>query len=197
MPETTRLPRIRPDKKPPVRPEWATVIDKFYADSFDARTQDALLESAEAFADMEPEEQAFHQAHLAFRQVQALADIHATLQGIERGLAALDPKALAALKHLPGVRKALVVIARGQQEMLDLMESGPAAGGVAGDEDEDDTDGDEPAEDDDADGDEPSELADAADYDDAEEEDHGHGDEPEVVVPEVLPAGARRDGGEG
>lgn len=37
----------------------------------------------------------------------------------------------------------------------------------------------------------------AADYDDAEEEDHGHGDEPEVVVPEVLPAGARRDGGEG
>jgi hypothetical protein len=119
--------------------------------------------------------------------VQALADIHATLQGIERGLAAMDPKALAALKHLPGVRKALVVIARGQQEMLDLMESGPAAGGVAGDEDDDDTDGDEP-----------SELADAADYDDdAEEEDHGHGDEPEVVVPEVLPASARRDGGEG
>ena len=142
---------------------------------------------------MEPEEQAFHQAHLAFHQVQALANLYATLQGIERGLAALDPKSLAALKHLPGVRKALVVIARGQQEMLDLMESGPAAGGVAGDDD----DGDEPAEDDDADGDEPSELADAADYDDAEEEDHGHGDEPDVVVPEVLPAGARRDGGEG
>lgn len=186
MPETTRLPRIRPEKKPPVRPEWAAVLDKFYADSFDARTQDALLESAEAFADMEPEEQAFHQAHLAFRQVQALADIHATLQGIERGLAALDPKALAALKHLPGVRKALVVIARGQQEMLDIMESGPAGGGVVGDED-DEGDHDEAADEDD----EPSELADAADYDDAEEEDHGGGDV-EVVVPEVIPAGARR-----
>jgi hypothetical protein len=189
MPETTRLPRIRPEKKPPVRPEWAAVIEKFYADSFDARSQDALLESAEAFADMEPEEQAFHQAHLAFRQVQALADIHATLQGIERGLAALDPKALAALKHLPGVRKALVVIARGQQEMLDIMESGPAGGGVVGDEDDE---GDEGAHDEAADeDDEPSELADAADYDDAEEEDHGNGDV-EVVVPEVIPAGARR-----
>ncbi len=181
MPETNdRLPRIRPARKPPTRPEWATVIEKFYADSFDARSKDALLESAEAFADMEPEEQAFHQSHLAFRQVQALADIHATLQGIERGLATLDPKALGALKHLPGVRKALVVIARGQQEMLDLLESGGGAARVAGDdEDDDDPDDDE------------SELAEAADADEVEEEDHGGGDV-EVVVPEVLPAGARR-----
>ena len=50
---------------------------------------------------MDPEEQSFHTAHLAFRQVQALADIHSTLQGIERGLAGLDPKVLGALKHLP------------------------------------------------------------------------------------------------
>ncbi|MDP2309928.1 MAG: hypothetical protein Q8P18_28175 [Pseudomonadota bacterium] len=180
MPETaTRLPRIRPDKKP----EWADVIDKFYADSFDARTKDALLESAEAFSDMAPEEQAFHQAHLTFRQVQALADIHATLKGIERGLAGLDPKALGALRHLPGVKKALVVIARGQQEMLDLLESGAASGGAGEDRDEDD-DNDDGGEEDDED----SELADAVEV---EDEDHGNGDSV-AVVPEVLPAGARR-----
>lgn len=185
MPETTdRLPRIRPARKPATRPEWATVVEKFYADSFDARSKDALLESAEAFADMEPEEQAFHQAHLAFRQVQALADIHATLQGIERGLATLDPKALAALKHLPGVRKALVVIARGQQEMLDVLEAGGGPSRVADDDADDDDDGEEDE------GDEDSELADAADADEIEEEDHGNGDA-EVVVPEVLPAGSR------
>ncbi len=194
MPENaTRLPRIRPDKKP----EWAEIIDKFYADSFDARTKDALLESAEAFSDMEPEEQAFHQAHLAFRQVQALADIHATLKGIERGLATLDPKALAALRHLPGVKKALVVIARGQQEMLDVLGAGAAPGGVAG-EDRDDEDDDGPERDDDGpdEDDDDSELADAVDADEIEEEDHGHG-EVEAVVPEVLPAGARRPEGGG
>jgi hypothetical protein len=180
MPEhATRLPRIRTDKKP----EWADVIDKFYADSFDARTKEALLESAEAFAEMAPEEQAFHQAHLAFRQVQALADIHATLKGIEAGVGRMDPAAIAALRHLPGVRKALVHIAKGQEEMLDLLESGAArGGGVEGDDEEDEEDdGDE----------EDSELADAADADEIEEEDHGVGGV-EVVVPEVLPAGTRR-----
>lgn len=195
MPETaTRLPRIRPDKKP----EWADVIDKFYADSFDARTKDALLESAEAFADMAPEEQAFHQAHLTFRQVQALADIHATLKGIERGLAGLDPKALGALRHLPGVKKALVVIARGQQEMLDLLESGAASGGVAGEDRDEDDDADDDDNDDggeEEDDDEDSELADAVDADEVEEEDHGNGDSV-TVVPEVLPAGARRPAAE-
>ena len=183
MPETnaTRLPRIRTDKKP----EWADVIDKFYADSFDAGTKEALLESAEAFAEMEPEEQAFHQAHLTFRQVQALADIHATLKSIERGLGALDPKAVAALKHLPGVRKALVVIAKGQEEMLELLESGAAGGRSGGDdEDEDDGDGDD-------DEDAGSELADAVDLDGVEEEDHGNG-AVAALIPEVLPAGATR-----
>jgi hypothetical protein len=182
MPETnaTRLPRIRTEKKP----EWADVIDKFYADSFDAGTKDALLESAEAFAEVEPEEQAFHQAHLTFRQLQALADIHATLKNIERGLGALDPKAVAALKHLPGVRKALVVIAKGQEEMLDLLESGAAGGGSGGDED--DGDGD--------DGEDDTDLADAADPSEIEEEDHGNGDGA-ALIPEVLPAG-RQGGGD-
>lgn len=179
MPETApRLPRVRTDKKP----DWADVIDRFYANSFDAANRAALLDSAEAWASMDPDEQSFHTAHLAFRQVQALADIHTTLQGIARGLAGLDPKVLGALKHLPGVRKALVVIARGQQEMLDVLESGAVPGGVAGDRDDD-----EPDDDDDDD----SDLADAVDADEVEEEDHGGGDV-ESVVPEVLPAGARR-----
>jgi hypothetical protein len=172
----TRLPRIRTEKKP----EWADVIDRFYADSFDGRTKEALLESAEAFAEMEPEEQAFHQAHLTFRQVQALADIHATLKGIQAALGGLDPKALTALKHLPGIRKALVVIAKGQDEMLDLLES--AAGGRES-EDDDGTDQDE---DGDGDGDDDTDLEDAMEV---EEEDHGNGD---ALVPEVLPANARR-----
>jgi hypothetical protein len=182
MPETTpRLPRIRPATNPPSPPEWALVVQKFYADSFDARTRQALLESAEAFAEMDPEEQAFHQAHLAFRQVQALADVHLSLELIERRLAALDPKAIRALRHLPGVKKALVVIARGQQDMLDVLESG-AAVATAGEDDEPEGDDDEG-----------SDLADAVDADAVEDEDHGGGDV-EAVVPEVLPAGARRPG---
>ena len=193
MSETaSRLPR-RTDKKP----EWADVIGRFYANSFDATTRAALLDSAEAWASMDPDEQSFHAAHLAFRQVQALGDIHDTLKGIERGLATLDPKALAALKHLPGVKRALVVIARGQQEMLEVLEANGAGTGISG-EDDDDGDGDkDDADDDDADGedsdgddDDDSELADAVDADEIEEEDHGNGDAP--IVPEVIPAGARR-----
>ncbi len=191
MSETaSRLPR-RTDKKP----EWADVIGRFYANSFDAPTRAALLDSAEAWASMDPDEQSFHAAHLAFRQVQALGDIHDTLKGIERGLATLDPKALAALKHLPGVKRALVVIARGQQEMLEVLEANGSPGGASG-EDDDDGDNDD-ADDDDADGedsdgddDDDSELADAVDADEIEEEDHGNGDAP--IVPEVIPAGARR-----
>ncbi|MES2638104.1 MAG: hypothetical protein V4850_01420 [Myxococcota bacterium] len=171
----TRLPRIRTEKKP----EWADVIDRFYADSFDGRTKEALLESAEAFAEMEPEEQAFHQAHLTFRQVQALADIHATLKGIQAALGGLDPKALTALRHLPGIRKALVVIAKGQDEMLDLLEG--AARGREGD-----ADADEDPADDENNGDEDTDLEEAMEV---EEEDHGNGD---ALVPEVLPASARR-----
>lgn len=191
MPETNapRLPRTRTTPRPP---EWARVIERFYADSFDARDKDALLESVEAFADLSPEDQVFHQAHLAFRQVQALADIHATLQGIERGLARLDPKALAALKHLPGIRKALIVIAKGQDEMLDALASNGEA--TRGDQDADDDPGDDG--DDDDDGDPGSDLEDAVDGDaddesddeEIEEEDHGSGD---ALVPEVLPAGSR------
>lgn len=184
MPETTpRLPRVRTSTPP----AWAALTDRFYANSFDARSPAALLESAEAFAELSPDEQAFHSAHLAFRQVQALADIHTTLKGIETGLARLDPKAIAALQHLPGVRKALVVIARGQQEMLEMLESqgGGSVRGEAADNDDADDDDDAGDEDDDSDG--ASDLADAMD---ADEEDHGQGDT-EVLVPEVIERGSR------
>lgn len=186
MPETTpRLPRVRTSTPP----AWAAVTDRFYADSFDARSPAALLESAEAFADLSPDEQAFHSAHLAFRQIQALADIHATLKGIETGLARLDPKAIAALQHLPGVRKALVVIARGQQDMLDMLESQGGAS-VRGEEADNDDPDDDDTGDDDGDSDNEDDPSDLADAMDAEDEDHGHGDV-EVLVPEIVEPGSR------
>lgn len=186
MPETTpRLPRVRTSTPP----AWAAVTDRFYADSFDARSPAALLESAEAFADLSPDEQAFHSAHLAFRQIQALADIHATLKGIETGLARLDPRAIAALQHLPGVRKALVVIARGQQDMLDMLESQGGAS-VRGEEADNDDPDDDDTGDDDGDSDNEDDPSDLADAMDAEDEDHGHGDV-EVVVPEIVVPGSR------
>lgn len=198
MPETVtpRLPRVRTTPRPP---EWALVIERFYADSFDARDKQAFLESAEAFAELAPEEQAFHHTHLVFRQLQAMGDIHATLKSIESSLARLDPAALTALRHLAGIRKALVVIAKGQREMLDVLEAtGAAPADDAADDDDDEglerAVGDD-SEGDDADdgGDDTGEVPDGVDEDaDAEvdEEDHGHGDE--AIVPEVLPAGSRR-----
>lgn len=187
MSETaTRLPRARTPQKKPV---WADVLDTFYAHSFDASSSETLTDCADAFAELSDTDRAFHQAHLTYRQIQALGDIHGCLRRIEAGLPALDPKALGALRHLPGIRKALVVIAKGQEEMLDLLESGAGGGGqVRGDDD------DEPGDDDDGSGeddDDESDLADAVDADEIEEEDHGSGVS-NALVPEVLPAGARR-----
>jgi hypothetical protein len=178
MPETaTRLPRARTLPTPDRSPAWAQVLRTFYAQSFDTTSEDSFVDSVEAFCALSPDEQAFHQAHLAYRQVQALDDIYGCLRRIESALPALDPKALSALRHLPGIRKALVVIAKGQEEMLDLLESGAGAGG-------DRTQGNEQPDDDDDD-DEDSELADAVSADVIEEEDHGTGD---ALIPEVLPA---------
>lgn len=197
MPTTPapRLPRSRtPRPDAPRPPEWARIAEKFYTDSFDARDADALVESCEAFGELSPAERAFHQAHLAFRQVQALADIHAVLKGIEVGLARLDPKALASLKHLSGIRKALLSISRGQQDVLDALEGGEAVvRGEAREPRDEDDDDEEDSEDDDSNA---SDLADAVDADeepadDIEEEDHGTGDHP-ALIPEVLPAGSRR-----
>ncbi len=191
VPPNERLPRIRSDR----RPAWADITDRFYANSFDAADTAALTDSAEAWAAMEPEEQSFHAAHLAFRQIQALTDIHASLQGVERRLAAFDPAVLGALKHLPGVRKALVVIARGQRDMVDLLEAG-AGGGSSGPEGDEDDDGDEVAGADESELDD-SDLRDVVDIpetdaDEVVEEDYGHGDVESVVPDLVLPAPARR-----
>lgn len=188
IPLEPRLSRVRPDKKP----EWADVTDRFYANSFDAGSGAALLDSAEAWATMDADEQSFHAAHLAFRQLQALGDLHTSLKSIERGLTALDPKAIRALKHLPAVRKALVVIAHGQRDMLDLLESN-AGTGLDGDNDERGDD-DEPDDDDQDgdDGDDDSDLADAIDDDESEDENHGPGDIETVVPDAILPAGTRR-----
>lgn len=178
MSETaTRLPRARTSQ--PKKPVWAEVLDTFYANSFDASSSEALTDCADAFAELSDTDRAFHQAHLTYRQVQALSDMLGTLRRIEAQLP--DPKALTALQHLPGIRKALVVIAKGQDEMLELLEAGGAQGAAGERDEEDDEEEDE----------EQSDLSDAVDLDEVEEEDHGNGDG-EALVPEVLPAGARR-----
>ena len=121
MPETaTRLPRART----PRNPVWLDAID-VYKRSFDATSAETLIDGAEAFAEMSPDDQAFHQAHLTFRQLfqsgSGLGDIHAVLRRIDARLAGLGPEALAGIKDLPTMKKALVSIARGQNEMLRIV----------------------------------------------------------------------------
>lgn len=181
MSETaTRLPRARTTRNP----AWLEALE-VYKRSFDATSAETLIDGAEAFAEMSPDDQAFHQAHLTFRQVQGLGDIHAVLRRIDARLAGLGPEALAGIKELPTMKKALVSIARGQNEMLRIVAQGGLADAVnGGNDDDDDDDG---GEDDDDDGDDNDAEEDA---EVVEDEDHGNGDT-EAVVPEVLPAGAR------
>ena len=191
MPETaTRLPRARTLPTPDRSPAWAQVLRTFYAQSFDTTSEDSFVDSVEAFCALSPDEQAFHQAHLAYRQVQALDDIYGCLRRIESALPALDPKALSALRHLPGIRKALVVIAKGQEEMLELLESGAGGGGNVREDDEGDVDDHSEDDEDEREHDEDgTELAYAAVPDEIEEEDHGTGG---AHITEALPAGASR-----
>ena len=181
MPETaTRLPRARTTRNP----VWLDALE-VYKRSFDATSAETLTEGAEAFAEMSPDDQAFHQAHLSFRQVQALGDIHVVLRRIDARLAGLGPEALAGIKELPTMKKALVSIARGQNEMLRIVAQGGLAEAVNGDDDDDDDDDGEDDDDgDDLEGEEDAEVI--------EDEDHGNGDPVETVVAEVIPAGARR-----
>ena len=179
MPETaTRLPRARTTRNP----AWLDALE-VYKRSCDATSSETLIDGAEAFAEMSPDDQAFHQAHLTFRQVQGLGDIHAVLRRIDARLAGLGPESLAGMKDLPTMKKALVSIARGQNQMLRIVAQGGLSDAVNGDnDDEDDDDDDDDG--DDLDGEEDAEVI--------EDEDHGNGDAAEAVVPEVLPAGARR-----
>jgi hypothetical protein len=144
----------------------------------------------EAFCALSPDEQAFHKANLAYGQVQALDDIQGCLRRIEAGPPSLDSKALGALRHLPGIRKALVVIAKGQEEMLELLESGAGGGGNVREDDEGDVDDHSEDDEDEREHDEDgTELAYAAVPDEIEEEDHGTGG---AHITEALPAGASR-----
>lgn len=186
MPETaTRLPRARTTRNP----AWLDALD-VYKRSFDATSAETLIEGAEAFAKMSPDDQAFHKAHLTFRQLfqsgSGLGDIHAALRRIDARLAGLGPEALAGMKDLPTMKKALVGIARGQNEMLRIVAQGGLSDAVNGDNDDEDDDGDGAEDDDDGDG-----LDGEEDAEVIEDEDHGNGDT-KAVVPEVLPAGARR-----
>lgn len=136
------------------------------------------------FLELPPGEQAFHQAHLVYRQVlqtgpEGLADIHASLRRIEGLLGGLDFSALAALKHLAPMRRALDDIADAQSEVLEALED------QGGGEDEDVRDDDAPP-----DGEEGG-IEDDAPEDDAEEEPvtwdaPGEEGAPEVVVPEIV-----------
>lgn len=187
---TTSTPSTRTEQSP----VWARATVAFCKESFDVRSREDFVEALEAFADLAPGEQAFHQAHLVFRQVQALDDIHRVLTRIDAKLGGLDADTLSGVKHLPAIRKALVAIAKGQEEMLEVLEADPNRGAVAGEADDDDDDDDDEQEDGDEgeDDDEGSDLADAIEGDVVEEEDHGNGDDVEVVVPDaILPAGAR------
>jgi hypothetical protein len=194
-----RLPRSRP-----ATPEWSRVLDTFYADSFDARSREGLVEAMEAFGELPAEDQAFHQAHLAYRNAQALGDVHAALLRIEGLLRGVAPADLAMLRHLPGIRKALVVLAKGQEEMLEFMDAGSA--GVRGEEDAeeepDEDEGDEAFAEEDDDEEAPSRVPARVRRADPGEVDVTDDEPPSVTIvpPEdvqvivsdaVLPAGTR------
>lgn len=184
MPNTPVQTPTAPAPRTETSPVWARATASFCKAAFDVRSREDFVDALVAFEDLSPGEQSFHIAHLVFRQVQALEDLHRVLVHIDTRLGGLDAGAIAGLKELPAIRKTLVSIARGQDDMLDLLETGPsrAERGEPDDDDEEDPEDDD---------DEDSPLADAIDAD-IEEEDHGNGDPVEVVVPDaVLPAGSR------
>ncbi|MCK6502489.1 hypothetical protein L6R53_03680, partial [Myxococcota bacterium] len=184
MPENRRATRLPSSSE--ARPLWARALDTFYGPSFDVRSRKELAESMADFLELPPGEQAFHQAHLAFRQTQGLADVHASLRRIEGLLGGLDFSALAALKHLAPMRRALDDIADAQSEVLDALED------QGGGEDEDVLDDDAPPDD-------PSGLSGIIEDDEPEDEPEPEGApvvdvvEPEIVEPPPaeVPAGRK------
>ena len=191
MPETNapRLPRANVQKNP----EWLDAI-RPYKHGFEAGSADTLSRGADEWTELSPDEQAFHQAHLTYRQVQALGAVFGVLRRIELRLALLEPDALAG--NVETIKKAAVVVARGQSKLAKALAEGGLAGAMRGDDDDDDADDDGGEEEVDADDDGDVDEVDTVDAEFVEEEDHGNGDV-EVVVPEDLPAGARRPASEG
>jgi hypothetical protein len=135
MPETraTRVPRTENQGGP----VWARATRTFYAESFDIRSKKQFVEAMQDFTELSPAEQAFHQAHLTFRQVQALEDVTGKLSRIETLLLGLDLGALVALKHLAPIRKALEDMREGQEDLVELMEDLGEAQPEADEEDDD------------------------------------------------------------
>ena len=120
MPETRtlRFPRVSKD----TGPLWARATRLFYAQSFDVRSRKDVVEAMKDFVELSPAEQAFHQTHLLFRQVQALEDVYASLGRLEKAVVGLDLEALVALKELVPIRKSLKALVAGQEDMIELME---------------------------------------------------------------------------
>ena len=166
MPENRRATRLPSSSE--ARPLWARALDTFYGPSFDVRSRKELAESMADFLELPPGEQAFHQAHLAFRETQGHADVHQSLRRIEALLGGLGFSALAALKHLAPIRRALGDIADAQSEVLEALDERE-------DDEEDDEDDDE--------------LPPDADEDVLEDDEPAAAPPPpevEVLVPEIV-----------
>ena len=104
-------------------PLWARATRLFYTESLDVRSKKDFVEALQDFSDLSPAEQAFHQTHLLFRQLQALEDVYLVLSRLEKKL---NGEALA---ELVPIRKSLKILVAGQEELLDLMESAQEAEG--------------------------------------------------------------------
>ncbi len=168
MPENRRATRLPSSSE--ARPVWARALDTFYGPSFDVRSRKELAESMADFLELPPGEQAFHQAHLVFRQTQGLADVHASLRRIEALLGGLDFSALAALKHLAPMRRVLDDIADAQSEVLEALED------QGGGDDEDVLDDDVPPDADEV-------IEDDVPDDDVPDDDEPGEDTPAAVAP--------------
>jgi hypothetical protein len=129
MPETNapRLPRASAQKNP----DWLDAI-KPYKHGFEAGSADALTKGADEWTELTPDEQAFHQAHLTYRQVQVLGAVFGVLRRIELRLAALQPDAL--VDNVETIKKAAVIVARGQSKLVKVLAEGGLAGAVRGDD---------------------------------------------------------------
>ena len=119
-------------------PLWARAARLFYASSFDVRSKKAMSEAMADFVEMEDGEQRFHLAHLLFRQIQAMEDVHSTLLRVEKRMALSEKDRVAAMKHLGRIRDAVEDLAQedeiGEDELSledvildDAPQDGPAA----------------------------------------------------------------------
>ena len=116
MPE--KQPAKQPAKPTPQSdkgPLWARAARLFYASSYDVRSKKAMSEAMAEFMEMEDGEQRFHVAHLLFRQIQAMEDVHSTLLRIEKRMALSEKDRVTAMKSLGRIRDAVEDLAEGEE----------------------------------------------------------------------------------